>query len=94
MQIATIGKVIKLADVDNADNLLSAEVICGKSGKWTGVIAKNIWHRKWRSCRGVFARRTAPRNRTLSLYGKSKVQNFHSSLSWGAVSSSDYAGHG
>jgi RNA ligase (TIGR02306 family) len=27
--------------VENSDNLLSVKVICGKSGKWTGVINKN-----------------------------------------------------
>lgn len=40
MSVAHIGKIIEIRDIENADLIESAVVICGKGGKWTGVVKK------------------------------------------------------
>lgn len=35
-----IGKIIQLDPIDGADFIVSATVICGKAGKWRGVVKK------------------------------------------------------
>ena len=41
MGIAYIGKVTEIHQIENADRLESAVVVCGKGGKWWGVVLKN-----------------------------------------------------
>lgn len=38
MTVAVIGKIINLVKVENSDNLSQATVVCGRSGKWRGVV--------------------------------------------------------
>lgn len=40
MSVAYIGKIIEMKAIENADLIESAVVICGKGGKWTGVVKK------------------------------------------------------
>jgi RNA ligase (TIGR02306 family) len=35
-----VGKIINIEDIPNADFIVSATVICGKGGKWKGIIRK------------------------------------------------------
>jgi RNA ligase (TIGR02306 family) len=35
-----VGKIISLEPIENADNIVSATVICGEGGKWRGVVRK------------------------------------------------------
>lgn len=35
-----IGKIIDIEDIPNADHIVSVTVVCGKGGKWKGVIRK------------------------------------------------------
>lgn len=36
--VAVTGMLVDLQPVENSDNLLSATVVCGKAGKWHGVV--------------------------------------------------------
>lgn len=36
-----IGKIISLEQIPDADNIISATVVCGKGGKWRGVVRKS-----------------------------------------------------
>lgn len=40
MIVATIGKIIELAPIKDADRIESATVVCGQVGKWMGVVQK------------------------------------------------------
>ena len=40
--LAIIGKIIATAPIDGADRIQQATVVCGKSGKWQGVVGKDI----------------------------------------------------
>lgn len=37
-----IGKIISIEDIPGADYVDSAEVVCGKGGKWKGVVTKGL----------------------------------------------------
>jgi len=39
--LAVIGKIINLSAIKDADRIMRAEVVCGESGKWTGVVGLN-----------------------------------------------------
>ncbi len=41
MNIATIGKIAELYPIPDADNIVLAEVVCGRNGKWKGIVSKN-----------------------------------------------------
>lgn len=43
MIIATIGKIVSLLSIPDADRIEAAVVICGKAGRWSGVIVKGIF---------------------------------------------------
>lgn len=36
-----VGKIIALEPIENADFIVSATVVCGKGGKWKGIVRKN-----------------------------------------------------
>jgi len=38
-----IGKIISLEDIPNSDFISSATVVCGKGGKWKGVVTKTSY---------------------------------------------------
>jgi RNA ligase (TIGR02306 family) len=38
--VATIGKIVSLVPIEGADRIVSAEAICGRAGRWTGVVQK------------------------------------------------------
>ena len=38
--MAYIGKILQLSDIPDADFILRADVVCGRGGKWSGVIRK------------------------------------------------------
>lgn len=40
--LAVIGKIIATAPIDGADRIQQATVVCGTSGKWQGVVGKDI----------------------------------------------------
>lgn len=40
--LAIIGKIIATAPIDGADRIQQATVVCGTSGKWQGVVGKDI----------------------------------------------------
>jgi tRNA-binding EMAP/Myf-like protein len=40
MIVATIGQVVSVNPVENSDRLAQAVVVCGKAGRWTGVVAR------------------------------------------------------
>lgn len=40
-KLAYIGKIIKITPIKGADFIVSAEVICGKGGKWMGTVQKD-----------------------------------------------------
>jgi len=40
--LAVIGKIIETAPIEGADRIQQAIVVCGASGKWTGVVGKDI----------------------------------------------------
>lgn len=40
-RLVYVGKIIELLPISNADFILSATVICGKGGKWKGVVRKS-----------------------------------------------------
>lgn len=35
--LAVVGKIIEVAPIKGADFIVQATVVCGKSGKWSGV---------------------------------------------------------
>ena len=39
--LAVVGKIISLSVIKDADRIMRAEVVCGESGKWTGVVGLN-----------------------------------------------------
>ena len=39
--LAYVGKIVSLEEIPGADLILSATVVCGKGGKWKGVVCKN-----------------------------------------------------
>lgn len=39
--LAVVGKVISLSPIKDADFIESATVVCGKAGKWTGIVKKD-----------------------------------------------------
>jgi len=39
--LAVVGKIISLSAIKDADRIMRAEVVCGESGKWTGVVGLN-----------------------------------------------------
>ncbi len=39
--LAYVGQIFSLVPIPDADNILSATVVCGKGGKWTGVVRKD-----------------------------------------------------
>jgi len=38
MKLAVVGKLISIEDIAGADRIKKATVVCGSSGKWTGVV--------------------------------------------------------
>ena len=40
--MAYIGKILTLSEIPEADFILRADVVCGKGGKWSGVVRKDI----------------------------------------------------
>jgi RNA ligase (TIGR02306 family) len=40
MIVATIGQVVSVSPVENSDRLAQAVVVCGKAGRWTGVVVR------------------------------------------------------
>lgn len=40
--LAVVGRVDKLSPIPEADKIVSAEVICGDCGRWTGVVPNTI----------------------------------------------------
>lgn len=42
MILSVIGKVVEIKPIEKADRIQQAIVVCGKSGKWTGVVGKDI----------------------------------------------------
>lgn len=44
MQVTAIGKIIAINPIEKADRLESATVVCGKAGKWQGVVEKGVHH--------------------------------------------------
>lgn len=40
IELAFVGKIVDIQDIPNSDFISSATVICGKGGKWKGVIRK------------------------------------------------------
>lgn len=41
MIVATIGRIVELSPIEDANRLELATVVCGKAGKWTGVVPIN-----------------------------------------------------
>ena len=41
MKLAVIGKVIETCEIDGADLIQQAVVVCGDAGKWSGVVSKD-----------------------------------------------------
>lgn len=41
MELVYTGKIIDIKDIENADFIACATVICGKGGKWKGVVRKS-----------------------------------------------------
>lgn len=39
-----VGKIVDIQPIQNADFIVSATVVCGKGGKWRGVVTKDIYH--------------------------------------------------
>lgn len=39
-----IGKILALHPIDGADRIQRAEVVCGKGGRWSGVVQKEQFH--------------------------------------------------
>ena len=44
MNVAYIGQIIDLQPIPNRDRIVAATVICGKGGKWQGVVVKDQFH--------------------------------------------------
>lgn len=42
MAVAVIGKVVEVNDIDGADFIRQARVVCGSAGKWSGVVGRDI----------------------------------------------------
>jgi RNA ligase (TIGR02306 family) len=42
MILATVGKIVSSAPIQDADRIHSVEVVCGAAGKWTGVVPKTM----------------------------------------------------
>jgi RNA ligase (TIGR02306 family) len=42
MKLAVIGKVLSTKLIDGADNIVSAEIVCGDAGKWQAVVSKGV----------------------------------------------------
>ena len=40
--MAVIGRIVETAPIEGADRIQQAVVVCGASGKWTGVVGKNV----------------------------------------------------
>lgn len=40
--LAVIGRVIETASIPNADLIIHATVVCGQSGRWSGVVGKDM----------------------------------------------------
>lgn len=43
-ELVYIGKIIDLQPIDGADFIVSATVVCGKGGKWKGIVKKADFH--------------------------------------------------
>lgn len=41
--LAVVGKIIKIDDIEGADRIKSATVVCGTSGKWIGVVQLDVY---------------------------------------------------
>src|SRR5277367_1195910 len=39
--LVVVGKVIEIKSIPNADFIESATVVCGKAGKWSGIVKKD-----------------------------------------------------
>lgn len=39
-KLAWIGKIVSITNIENADFIVSAIAICGRGGKWTGIVKK------------------------------------------------------
>lgn len=42
MSVAVVGRVTEIRPIEGADFIQAATVVCGKAGKWSGVIGKDI----------------------------------------------------
>ena len=40
--MAVIGRIVETASIEGADRIQQAVVECGASGKWTGVVGKDM----------------------------------------------------
>lgn len=40
--LAVVGRIVETAPIEGADRIQQALVVCGASGKWTGVVGKDI----------------------------------------------------
>lgn len=40
--LAVVGRVIDTASIPNADLIIQATVVCGKAGRWSGVVGKDM----------------------------------------------------
>lgn len=39
-----VGKIVAIKPIENADFIACATVVCGKGGKWKGIVRKNHFH--------------------------------------------------
>lgn len=44
MTVATIGKLVEILPIEGADRIEAATVVCGKVGKWSGVVQRGQLH--------------------------------------------------